>query len=321
MSVSWVIGSGGLLGKAVVQALTGRSELFVPPTRFAWRDEAALQAQMEQAVRTFAAQAAEAAGPWSIYWTAGIGTFASTPETMAQETRTLALFLDAVRRAPALRAARGAIVLASSAGAIYAGTRDYLITEHTPPAPTTAYAREKLVHEAMLAELAREFDSLGVFIGRISTIYGGGQASRKSQGLLTHIARCVLRGEPVHIYVPFDTIRDYINVQDVAQDLIDGAEAATASSGCTMRLVASEHPSTIAEIIGIFKRIAKRNPRVITSANVLSSLYARRIMFHSLAPLRGTVPARTPLLIGIAQLMADERLLLKLPRYADRTSP
>ncbi|MDB5850268.1 MAG: fcf1 [Rhodoferax sp.] len=312
MIVAWVIGSGGLLGKALGRALGEYTQPFSPAERFHWNTEATLKQQLLQAVRAFAEQAS-AAAQWHIFWTAGVGTFASSAETMAQETKTLALLLDAIRNSPVLCARPGCITLASSAGAIYAGSKAFVITEDTPAAPTTPYAAEKMRHEAMLTALAGELGKLHVFLARISTIYGGGQTSKKSQGLLTHIARCVIRREPVHIYVPYDTIRDYIAVADVAQDMVHGALASVGTPGVTMKLIASEHPTTIAEIIGIFRKIAKRNPRVITSANRLSALYAKRIQFRSSIHPGGTVPARTPLLVGIAQLLGEEQRMLKLP--------
>lgn len=313
MIVSWVIGSGGLLGRALTHLLTTQNAIFIPETRFDWSDEVALTQQIGQAVAAFA-QAAAGVSRWEIFWAAGIVTFASSPEIMAQETRTLGLLLTAIRNRPSLHTTPGCITLASSAGAIYAGSREFIITEHTAPAPTTAYAREKLLHESMLADLAKDCGRLSVFLARISTIYGGGQTSKKLQGLLTHIARCVIRGEPVHIYVPYDTIRDYIAVVDVARDLMAGSRDAFDSTGVNMKLIASESPTTIAEIIGIFRKIAKRNPRVITSANALSSLYAKRIQFRSVVARNGPAPIRIPLLIGIAQLFNDERQLMKRSR-------
>lgn len=312
MKLAWVIGSGGLVGRALCRSLDEDTVRFHPDSPFRWNDEVALQSQFREAVQDFA-NSAPAFSQWQIYWTAGIGTFASKAESMAQETRTLGLLAAALRENTTLRALPGCIALASSAGAIYAGSRDFMVTENTVPAPTTAYAREKLVHEAMLAALVPQFDTLHVLLGRISTIYGSGPETSKSQGLLTHIARCVIRGEPVHIYVPFDTIRDYIAVDDVARELVALAQARPA--GVTVKLIASEMPTTIAEIIGIFRRVAKRHPRVITSATPLSALYAKRILFSSVLAAPDVKPTRTPLLVGISQLLREERRLMQLPSH------
>jgi UDP-glucose 4-epimerase len=311
MRAAWVIGSGGMLGKALAFALEtdALTTLFTRP--FDWASPAMLRAQFASAVESFA-EAASQASAWEIYWTAGTGTFASSQEAMAQETESLRLLLGALQAHPHLCHAPGCLTLASSAGAIYAGSREYVITESTPTAPTTAYAREKLVHERLLTDFAAGFPNMRVFLARISTIYGTGQARHKAQGLLTHVARCVLRNKPVHIYVPFDTIRDYIAAADAARELLRGARTVAVNRGATMKLVASEHPVTIAEIIGHFNKIARRNTRAITSANQLSALYQKRIQFRSIVQADGPAPVRTPLLIGLSQLFADERRLLAL---------
>jgi UDP-glucose 4-epimerase len=201
----------------------------------------------------------------------------------------------------------GAIAFASSAGAIYAGTRDAIITEHTAPAPTTAYAREKLMQEGLLAAFALAHPRMTALNARISTIYGPGQATVKQQGLLTHIARCILRNQPIQIYVPYDTIRDYIAVDDAASAITRALFLANQQPGVCTKIIASEKPTTIAEIISVFKRIARRGPLIVTSASKLTSLYARRVQFRSVVLTDGARPMVTSLAVGIAQLMVAER--------------
>ena len=72
-------------------------------------------------------------------------------------------------------------------------------------------------------------------------------------------------------------------------------------------LVASERPVTIAEIISVFKRIARRAPKVISSQTNRSALYSRRVQFRShVIPARDRAPA-TSLLVGIGRVMSAER--------------
>ena len=73
------------------------------------------------------------------------------------------------------------------------------------------------------------------------------------------------------------------------------------------KIVASEHPTTIAEIISVFKRITRRAPKVVTSANRLSALYSRRVQFESVVLPKFEPASKTSLLIGISQVMAAER--------------
>jgi UDP-glucose 4-epimerase len=307
MTLAWVVGSNGLLGTALSRTLQHKgSELFLPAERFCWDDEPKLATQIAAAVQAFAGQLGTSRR-WEIYWAAGVGTMGSNAEAIAPETRALALLLKSLEAAPRLIAGPGGIAFASSAGAIYAGSSDTIITENTEPAPTTDYAREKLRQEEMVRTFAVTNNQATALLARISTLYGPGQARGKKQGLMTHIARSILRNQPIQIYVPYDTIRDYITAEDAAAATIATLRSTSEKPRVVTKIIASEHPATIAEIVSIFKRVARRKPRIVTSASRLSGLYARRVQFRSIV-LAG--PNRLPsqkLAIGIAQLMAAER--------------
>jgi len=307
MTIAWVIGGGGLLGSALQNALRRHgTALFVPEMPFDWGDGPLLNKQMAAAVQVFAEQAS-GTGQWQIYWAAGVGVMSSADEALAPETQTLARLLQLLAAAPQLMAVPGAVAFASSAGAIYAGAGAAIITEHTAPAPTTAYARQKLKQEALLADFALAHPCLSVLNARISTVYGPGQAPGKQQGLLTHIARRILRNQPIQIYVPYDTIRDYIAVDDAAGAMVGALALAGRQPGVCTKIIASEHPTTIAEIIAVFRRIARRAPLVVTSASKLSNLYARRVQFRSVVLTNAARPMATSLAVGIARLMVAER--------------
>lgn len=307
MTVAWVVGSGGLLGAALCRALRREgTELFFPEERFSWADGPALDAQFANAVQVFASRV-KVADSWQIYWAAGVGTFGSTQDAMSSETHALTQLLRLLGCEPRLLSAAGAIALASSAGAIYAGAKDAVITEHTSPAPTTAYAREKLLQEDLIRAFTLANNRHAALLARISTIYGPGQAAGKQQGLLTHIARRILRNQPIQIYVPYDTIRDYIAVDDAATVIVSALFITSKNPCAVIKIIASERPTTIAEIVSVFRRIARRAPRIVTSASKLSALYSRRVQFRSVAlPECANAPSKS-LLVGIAQLMTDER--------------
>ena len=50
----------------------------------------------------------------------------------------------------------------------------------------------------------------------------------KPQGLLTHIARCIIGNRPIQIYVPLDTVRDDIAADDAAAIMVAGVRALAA---------------------------------------------------------------------------------------------
>jgi len=318
MTTAWVLGSSGLLGTALFAALKqDGTPLFTVRERLAWTDAQRLRQQLVQAVTEFAAFV-PSNGEWHIYWAAGVGTFLSTAEQMKPETDALAALLQAISEEPALRKKAGSIVLSSSAGAIYAGAPASTITEATPTAPTTAYAYAKLEQEALMQVFSTEHPLITTLCVRISILFGVGQAQSKQQGLLTQIARRTLRHQPVHIYVPFETMRDYITSNDAARTIIASVNAIGTANGHCMKIVASGQVTSIAEIISIFKRIVRRAPLVITSASQRSALYTRRMQFRS-TTLADILQHPTSLLIGISQLLEGEKARLRRPENAADT--
>jgi UDP-glucose 4-epimerase len=307
VTTAWVIGGGGLLGAALCRALKESAvNLYIPTERFDWNSEAELDVQLQKAVKEFASNVSTEES-WQVYWAAGVGTMSSLESELSSETRALSVLLNLVRSDPLLSAASGSFAFASSAGAIYAGATDEIISENTPPAPTTAYAREKLRQESLISDFVLSSRSATVLLARISTLYGTGQASGKQQGLIALIARRLLRNLPIQIYVPFDTMRDYITVDDAAAFIVAAMYLIRGEIGIFTKIIASEQSVTIAEIISTYKRISRRAPRVITSVNKLSSLYKRRIQFRSLAAPAILSKPKTSLLVGIAQVIAAER--------------
>lgn len=307
MTVAWVLGCNGLLGAAVCRQLRRQgTALYSFAERLRWCDEATVAVQLAAAVRAFAERTA-GEDRWEVYWAAGVGTMGSSTSDLAPETRTLQSLLRLIESTPVLRAKPGALAIASSAGAIYAGSSDEIITEGTTQVPTTPYAYEKLKQEEVVRTFVLACEPANALIARISTIYGPGQATGKQQGLLAHIARCIVRNQPIQIFVPFDTIRDYIAVDDAAEVMIAALRASSGQSRIQTKIVAAERPATIAEIVSIFKRVTRRAPRIVTSASKLSGLYSRRVQFKSVTLPECAPRSKTSLLVGIAQLMAAER--------------
>ena len=308
MTIAWVLGSSGLLGSALVRTLHDEgTEVFFPATAFTWDCEADLMLQVPAAVRAFALRASTA-DRWEIHWAAGVGVMSSTAAALTPETRTLALLLELLQADAGLMARPGSLSFASSAGAIYAGASDEVITEETAAAPTTAYAEAKLQQEDLIRGFVAANPQIRALIARISTLYGPGQATGKKQGLLGHMARCILRNQPIQIYVPYDTIRDYIDVDDAALAIFGTLRATEPGPRAMTKIFASESPVTIAEIVSIFGRLARRAPRVIRSATRLSSLYSRRVQFRSVVTSSFQRAPGKRLPVGIAQVMMAERL-------------
>jgi UDP-glucose 4-epimerase len=301
----WIVGHG-LLGskiESLVRTNESETDVFVWP-RFSWNDPGAVRSEFAFAMASFG-ELVNKTGRYRIFWTAGRGVMSSSPEEIQRETDNLTTFLGVLDANENLNRATGVIGFSSSAGGVYAGSLDDVITETSAVSPRSAYGKGKLEQEELVTSMTNP--SRGVLIARIASLYGPGQARTKPQGLLTHVARCMLTRKPIHIYVPFDTMRDYLHVEDAATDFMNTSTLVNNDDVIT-KIIASEEPATIAMIIGLFRRITRAQPLLVTGTNELGSAYPHRMRLSScvLTKARGT--RRIGLPEGIAETLAYERL-------------
>ena len=246
---TWTIGSGGLIGSAINARA---SHPFIGPS-IPWADPDAAQQALSRGLNDFVA--ATTGEPWSIIWAAGAGTTASPPEVFEPEIRTFSIFLEHLRvQAPP---GPGILGLISSAGGIHAGCPHPPFTSETDPAPISAYGRAKLRQERLLAQvLGQEVPSI---IFRVSNAYGPGQNLDKLQGLVSRLAVCTYRHEPVHLFVPVTTVRDYIFTTDIADRVHAwlGSPPAEKDSPRTV-VVASGTGTSIAQLVRIAGDVSHR---------------------------------------------------------------
>ncbi|MBT8583015.1 SDR family oxidoreductase [Polynucleobacter paneuropaeus] len=251
--VCWVLG-GGLLGSSTKKALLdAQFTLYTPSFKFHWGDKVSLEKQMQLALKEFSSIVKSS--KWRIFWTAGIGTMHSDGTYLSLETDTLKYFINLIKDACDIDPQRGNFIYASSAGAVYAGCLSSIINENTLPNPVNPYGQHKLMQESIVQELS--VTGVVPYIFRISTLYGDAQSAVKRQGLLTEIARRVVRNDLIQIYVSLDTMRDYIFVDDAVKVILRHLEESSFSN-IGLRIVASENPVTISRILKIFKLASKK---------------------------------------------------------------
>ncbi len=310
-TLAWVIGRGGLLGSRVAEALR-RSAGFVewdpPGGAFPWSDRDGLEARFATAITGFL----EASGRHecsSIFWCAGPGVVGSPPTQLVAESETWERFLG--RLGACLESERQAprrppsVFFASSAGGIYAGSPDSPLTETSPTHPLSPYGEEKLRQELTLERWAAARPAVSTLVTRIANLYGPGQRAGKPQGLISEMSRCVIHHRPVHIYVPLDTIRDFVFVDDAAHALVRwmerlNREAARVGRGVRVsKICASERPTTIAALVGIFRRLAKRQFRIVSGLHPLRERHPLRLLLLSTVWTDEPPPDATSLLVGI----------------------
>ena len=301
----WVIGRGGLLGNGVEKQCRF-DNIYSPTEKFAWSDSAQLQSQIAENCRQFSQIVSDS--QWAIFWCAGKGTLSSTTEQMSEETRNFQEFLKSVEQNFALKLLQNGLIFhASSAGGVYAGSENQPFTEHTTPKPTTAYGVAKLDQEDLLREFS---DRLGVrvVVGRISNLYGANQDFSKNQGLISTICYSILRRQPLNLFVPLETSRNYVYVADASRVVVDAVKIALADTGPTHRfikLVVADENLTIGNIISIAKNVFRVRPLVTASSNAKTNTQPRSINFKSVALLDADSFCKTRISVGIKRVMAD----------------
>lgn len=312
VSPTWVIGAGGLLGKALVRELQSRG-VDVLTISIPWSDpERALEA-----FRVGAQNLKEAAssGPWRIAWCAGAGVTGTSVQALEAE---LSLFTNALQvfeeTLCADGGADGALFLASSAGGVYAGSSSPPFTEVSLVQPLAPYGFAKLRAEASVADFARR-TGVRTLIGRISNLYGPGQNLRKPQGLISVFAKAHLTGAPVSVYVSLDTLRDYLFVEDASRLVVDGLDRLVCpdilAGESVVKILASQRADTIGNLIGACRVIFKRRPLIILGASPFARGQAHDLRLKSVVWPELDAHPVTPLAVGINNTVQEvQRLAL-----------
>ena len=318
-TLAWVVGAGGLLGSHVLRVAESDSSLrcfAAPGGRLPWGDEARLDAAFTAGARAFLRSApAERCEGWAVLWCAGAGVVASPAEALEADRRAFERFLTALGEALDATGAglEGRLVLASSAGGVWGGSTERPITESTPPRPLSAYGEMHLARERALAAFVARRPGVRAVVVRLSNLYGPGQRFDKPQGLISHVSRSVLLRRPVHLYVPLDTLRDYLFAEDAGPALLAALDAATGGTP-GLRLVASEEPTSIAQVLAVFHHVTRRRVAVVSGLHSAAPLQPAHLTFRSTAGGRSGGRRPTPLLEGIARVHGHHLALLEQGR-------
>lgn len=300
--LAWVVGAGGLVGRHLVTALR-REGWQVRTSRVPWHDQAAASAVLAGDLTRFAED--RTGRRWLLAWCAGAGVVATSEDALAGELRVFERFVGLLGDS-AEAGEDGVVVLASSAGGLYAGSSGPPFTEDTVPAPLVPYGRTKLAMERALTDVAAR-TGLRAVLGRLANVYGPGQTLGKPQGLLSQLCLSDATTRPLPVFVSLDTIRDYVYVSDLARMMVRCAGLARAAppGSATVKVLASGRPVTVGHLVGEARRVFHRPLRTVTVPGGRGQVLDLR-----LASVRWTevdALADTPLAAGLAATAADVR--------------
>jgi len=309
----WVIGAGGLLGKAVV-AEARRRAVPVTTTDVPWEDPDASVGVLGDAADWLVGTNASL----DVVWCAGAGVVGTSKEVLDTELAVFRAFLErlaeATRRHPKTRVA---LFLASSAGGVYAGSSAPPFTEADEPRPLAPYGETKLAMERAAAEVARRH-GLSLLVGRFANLYGPGQRLDKQQGIVSQLCRSQLTRQPLSIYVSLDTARDYLYVADAARMVLSGLDrlAAEPAGSLVTKIFCSQISTTLAEVVGTLHRISKRRPPVVLGLSQNARFQPPDLRFRSTVWPELDRLASTPLPEGMAATLHDVTTARCVPQPA-----
>lgn len=305
----WTIGAGGLLGQSVVKASTRRFD----GSHVAWIDHGEAMRVLSADLERFAAACAD--GPWSIVWAAGAGTVGTTTSSLHAETKILEAFCTLLRSM--LPSGSGCFVLASSAGGLYAGASNPPYDVDREPEPLSDYGHTKLVQERVVGEVLG--DRVTVLLARFSNLYGPAQKLGKRQGLVSQLAYAAATRQAVSIFVPLETIRDYIHSDDAAAALHAHMSAYIGNGpGIKPVIIASGNGTSIAHLIRQATSVTHRRIPVALGTHHTAQVQARDSRFIPTPIGDGTVVTSRPLPVGIREVFNAMVFTLAQPHAVER---
>jgi UDP-glucose 4-epimerase len=292
--LTWVIGGGGLLGGAVSrQSASTFAGSTVP-----WTSPGAAISVLETDLRRFASLVGGSG--WSVVWAAGSGVVASSPPELRSETRVMEGFAAALKD---LRpSGEGSFFLASSAGGVYAGSSRPPFSEATSPHPLSSYGHAKLEQEGLADQLLG--GAIPVIIGRLSNLYGPGQNVAKPQGLVSQLCLAAVTRRALNLFVPMDTARDYLYVDDAARMIVELVAGAgrRQPERTELRILASGRPISVGSVLRTVQLVAHRPIRIAAGRAPSSEAHAHDLRLRSDFSDHIARMATTPLPVGVKRV-------------------
>lgn len=265
--LTWIVGRGGLLGGAVSRAMgTKFNELPVP-----WDNREAAAKVLDSDLNRFIRAARD--DDWSVIWTAGSAVVDSTVDKLTAETHLLSYLLMRLR--DSRPTGRGAFFFSSSAGGIYAGSTSPPFSESTRPQPLSPYGETKLAQEEILRMTLER--CVPLVIGRFSNLVGPGQNLTKQQGLVSQLCRAAVTRQSLNVFVPMETLRDYLYVDDAAvivRTLVENAVHSQPSMP-VLRNISSQRPVSVCTVLRTVQQVAHRPVRIALGTSTSSKYHVR----------------------------------------------
>ena len=202
-----------------------------------------------------------------LIWAAGASNNASDESVIQKEIELVDNFIRLVSTSSiSLRS----LNLISSAGSIYAGSKDSFITEDTAPSPNSDYGKSKLKIEKKFQELAKSINtSLNIY--RLTNVFGQRDNLKTNSGLIPNLINANLTRKEINIFVPLFVEQDYIDTDFVARNIYQNIKGNQSLSSKT-HVYCRNQSISIIEIISLIDKFMGRKTPYVTNA-IASSYY------------------------------------------------
>lgn len=249
----WILGQGGFFGSALSRQATEFGFSVFPTAGIQWTDPQRRVSDLSTLAFQFANFALGTLP--TIVWAAGASGVAGAKSKDHGEVESFRDFVKAVTAVESLESS--AITIISSAGGVYGGSGNPPFDIHSPTSAINQYGADKMeIEQITQTELVPHF---AVHIARLTNLYGPWPGSR--QGLINRLCTAAATREAIQIYVPLDTVRDYIYIEDAAKLLLLELQATRAYRGSgnpTFALVGSGENVSVGAAINTVSQVARR---------------------------------------------------------------
>ena len=298
--MNWVIGSRGLLGSSVSDELLKLGKPWHPSTQIIWANHgdaesiAAMEHSITTAVEEFAS--AQSGQAWNIFWCAGIGVVNSPNELLELEIMAVRHLTSSLKLCGLISNGLGRIFFASSAGGVYAGSSNPPFTEATHAVPISNYGRQKIAIEELLVKFGEE-SNVKIVVGRIANLYGVKQNQQKQQGLVTALVRSSLTNTIMNLYVPLNTIRNYIFAPDAAYQIV--SQVMEMNEPTRLAVICSKNNWSLSSILRMTQDVMKKRLCYFQSSREATMLQPIDLRLATQYASMDHATSEVPLVVGI----------------------
>jgi UDP-glucose 4-epimerase len=156
------------------------------------------------------------------------------------------------------------INLISSAGSIFGGYDNILISDSTVAKPISLYGKSRLEIESIFTNFAKT-NKVKLNIFRLTNVYGYKKALKNNSGLLSHLINANLTRKELNIFVPLFIEQDYIDVDFVAHNLLYLLGNEKSTENLIQSYIFSRNQShSIVELISLIDKFMKRKTPFVT---------------------------------------------------------